>query len=93
MSIAAPDSTYRKVPVVERNLANGRLLVQRLDSSKAVQLSGSAPLIWDLLGSHPTIGQVVEQLAERFSDPSDTIEAGVRAAVESFVMQKLVVVQ
>ncbi len=90
---AADATVYRKVPAVERNLANARLLVQRIDKGKAVQLSGSAPLIWDLLDSHHTVAQVVDQLVERFSDSREMIEAGVRAALDSFVSQELVVVE
>ena len=80
-----------KVPVVQRNLANGRLLAQRLDSHKAVQLSGSAPLIWDLLDSQTTVEGLVQELTDRFSDSPETIESGVRSALDSFVQQKLVV--
>ncbi len=81
---------YTKTPAVERNLANGRLLVQRVEAEKAVQLSGSAPLIWGLLDQHQTVAEIVEQLLQQFSDPAETIEAGVRQAIESFISQHLV---
>lgn len=83
-------AAFTKAATVQRNLANGRLLVQRVDVEKAVQLSGSAPLIWELLDQHNTIPAVVEQLAEQFSDPAETIEAGVRQAIDSFISQQLV---
>lgn len=93
MDASADVPTYRKAPAVDRNLANARLLVQRLDAERAVQLSGSAPLIWDLLDTHNTVDQVVDQLAERFSDTRETIEAGVRAALDSFIDQRLVIAE
>ena len=40
--------TYKKVAVIERNLSGGRLLVQHRGDGVPTQLSGSAPLIWDL---------------------------------------------
>ncbi len=88
---AARFEMYQKVAVVERNLAGGRLLVQRLDFDRPTQLSGSAPLIWDLLDTHKTVDELVERLAERFSDSSVTIEAGVRSALDSLAAQGLVV--
>ena len=83
-------ATYAKVPVVERNLAGGRLLVQRLGAGQPTQLSGSAPLIWDLLDTYFTVAELVARLTERFSDPEGTIEGGVRAALASLESQGLV---
>ena len=74
MGGTADESTYTKVPVVERNLAGGRLLVQRLGADRPTQLSGSAPLIWDLLDTSQTIPALVARLTERFADPDGTIE-------------------
>lgn len=90
MSEGVEAARYIKTSVVERNLANGRLLVQRVDADKAVQLAGSAPLIWELLDRKPTIRNIVDHLAQQFSDPAETIEAGVRQAIDSLVSQQLV---
>lgn len=86
------DVSYTKLPAVERNLANGRLLVQPIDAGKAVQLSGSAPLIWDLLDAHHNVVDIVTRLEERFTDPTETIATGVSSALELFVSQRLVVI-
>lgn len=89
-STRSDELSYRKFPAVERNLANGRLLVQRRGGDKAVQLSGSAPLIWDLLDTHDSVTEIVNRLQERFSDPEETIASGVRSALALFEEQLLV---
>ena len=88
---AAGEASYTKVPVIERNLAGGRLLVQRPGADQPTQLSGSAPLIWDLLDTHQTIPELVQRLTERFADPEGKIEGGVRSALASLESQGLVV--
>ncbi len=75
---------YEKVPAVQRRLAGGRMLVQRLDSDTAVSLSGSAPLIWELLDDGATAQELIDALVERYSDEREEIEVGVRAALDSF---------
>lgn len=74
---------YRRVRSVERELAHGRRLVQPLTASGPTQLSGSAPLIWDLLAEHETIEAIVAMLQQRFSDARDVIADGVRTALSS----------
>ena len=83
--------TYKKVAVIERNLSGGRLLVQHRGDGVPTQLSGSAPLIWDLLDAHHTVSGLVLRLSERFADPEGTIEAGVLSALASMEAQGLVV--
>lgn len=83
---------YRRVPCVERELAHGRRLVQPLTAAKPSQLSGSAPLIWDLLRQHHTVDALVAMLQQRFSDSPEVIAAGVESALASMHRTELVVV-
>lgn len=81
---------YRRVPFVERSLYGGRRLVQTIGTDTATQLSGSAPLIWDLLDDNPEVGQLVAMLQQRYSDPPETIASGVTLALESLIEAELV---
>ena len=81
---------YRRVPFVERSLYGGRRLVQAVGAETATQLSGSAPLIWDLLDENPEVGQLVAMLQQRYSDPPETIAAGVELALTSLIDAALV---
>lgn len=85
------DAHFRRVPFVERELAYGRRLVQPLTSTAPTQLSGSAPMIWDLLDEHPSIDAVVAMLQQRFSDSPEVIAVGVLSALESMMQSALVV--
>lgn len=82
---------YRRTPSVERELAYGRRLVQPLSADVPTQLSGSAPMIWDLLDEHRTVDAVVAMLQQRFSDAPDVIADGVRAAIAAMMQSSLVV--
>lgn len=81
---------YQQRPAVQRHLAGGRMLVQTLDSKTSVSLSGSAPVIWDLLEVPCTVDELADALLERYADDRERIEIGVRAALDSFETQKLV---
>jgi hypothetical protein len=83
-------SQYRRVRFVERELAYGRRLVHALDADAPTQLSGSAPLIWDLLADNNSVDEIVALLQQRFSDPRDVIAAGVQAALGSLLQASLV---
>lgn len=82
---------YHRTPFVERELAHGRRLVQPLSSKMPTQLSGSAPMIWDLLDEHPTVDAVVSMLQQRYSDAPDVIADGVRTALAAMMQSALVV--
>lgn len=82
---------YRRVRFVERELAHGRRLVQPLTSVAPTQLSGSAPMIWDLLDEHSSVDAVVAMLQQRFSDSPEVIAVGVRSALQSMIQSALVV--
>jgi len=82
--------SYRRVPSVERSLAGGRRLVQATGAASATQLSGSAPLIWDLLDEHSQVDQLVAMLQQQFSDPPEMIAAGVEQALASLIDAQLV---
>ena len=84
---------YVKKPTVQRLLAGDRMLVQRLDASTPVSLSGSAPIIWELLDDHSTVEGVTKALLERYTDDEQTIAGGVLAAIASFESQDLVFAQ
>ncbi len=81
---------FAKLPTVERRLAGGRMLVQRLDAPTAVSLSGSAPFIWELLDTEDTVDGLTNALQQRYTDERETIKAGVEAALASFTSQDLV---
>jgi hypothetical protein len=83
-------SEYRRVRFVERELAHGRRLVQALDADAPTQLSGSAPLIWDLLADNHSVDEIVALLQQRFSDAPEVIADGVRVALDSLVQASLV---
>lgn len=85
------EAQYRRVRFVERELAHGRRLVQPLTSDSPTQLSGSAPMIWDLLEDHSSVDAVVAMLQQRFSDPPAVIATGVRSALESMIHSALVI--
>ena len=93
MSEAVEVTRYRRVPHVERRLSGGRRLVQTVDALRAIQLAGSAPMIWDLLDENPEPEQVAAQLQQHFSDPPTVIAAGVEVGLASLVDSKLVVVE
>ena len=76
---------YRRVPHVERQLAQGRRFVQPLDADTPTQLSGSAPMIWDLLADHGSVDEIVAMLQQQFSDSPDVIAGGVQVALNSFL--------
>lgn len=82
---AAGPTRYRRLAHVERQLASGRRFVQPLDADTPTQLSGSAPMIWDLLAEHGSVGEIVAMLQQQFSDPPDVIAGGVRVALDSFL--------
>jgi hypothetical protein len=82
---------YRRVPAVERELAYGRRLVQPLTAPNPSQLSGSAPLIWDLLREHHTVDALVAMLQQQFSDSPAVIADGVHRALTSMTQTGLVV--
>lgn len=84
---------YKRVPHVERNLSGGRRLVQAVGSERAIQLAGSAPLIWDLLDENPEPAQLVAQLQQRFSDSPEVIASGVDVGLRSLIESSLVVAQ
>jgi len=83
-------SQYRRVRFVERELAHGRRLVHALDADAPKQLSGSAPLIWDLLADNNSVDEIVALLQLRFSDPEEVIAGGVEAALDSLLHASLV---
>jgi hypothetical protein len=83
-------SRFVRVPFVERELAHGRRFVQAVNGEAPTQLSGSAPLIWDLLDEYPTIGAITAMLQQRYTDPPEIIGAGVQAALLSFLQAALV---
>jgi len=83
-------AVYVRVPFVERTLSGGRRLVQAVGADAATQLSGSAPLIWDLLDEHPEVPQLVAMLQQQFSDPPETITQGVELALDSLLDAELV---
>ncbi len=85
------ETHFRRVRFVERELAHGRRLVQPLTSDAPTQLSGSAPMIWDLLEEHSSVDAVVAMLQQRFSDSPAVIAAGVRSALESMIVSALVI--
>ena len=93
MSEAVSGAGYRRVPHVERRLSGGRRLVQIVGSDRAVQLAGSAPMIWDLLDENPQPDQVVAQLQQHFSDAPDVIAQGVEVGLASLIDSALVVVE
>lgn len=93
MSEAVSRTMYRRVSHVERRLSGGRRLVQIVGADRAVQLSGSAPMIWDLLDDHPDADQVAAQLQQHFSDAPEVIAQGVQVGLASLVDSALVVVQ
>jgi len=82
---------FRRVSSVERELAHGRRLVQPVTADVPTQLSGSAPMIWDLLDEHASVDAVVAMLQQRFSDSPDVIAIGVRSALTSMIDSGLVV--
>ncbi len=93
MSEAVNETVYRRVPHVERRLSGGRRLVQTVGSERAVQLAGSAPMIWDLLDEFPRADLVAAQLRQHFSDPPEVIAQGVEVGLASLVDSALVVVE
>lgn len=66
------------------------MLVRRLDATAAVTLSGSAPVIWELLDTHRDVDGLTDALMERYEDSRSTIEAGARAAMQSLISKDLV---
>ena len=76
---------YQRVAHVERQVARGRRFVQPLDADTPTQLSGSAPMIWDLLADHGSVDEIVAMLQQQFSDSPDVIAGGVRVAIQSFL--------
>lgn len=84
-STSEASTRYRRLPHVERQLARGRRFVQPLDAETPTQLSGSAPMIWDLLADHGSIDEIVAMLQQQFSDPPDVIAGGVQVALQSFL--------
>ena len=87
------EMSYRRLPHVERELAGDRRLVQVVGSDRAVQLAGSAPMIWDLLDDHREPAQIVAQLQQHFSDAPEVIAAGVEAGLRSLVASSLIEAQ
>lgn len=65
--------------------------MQIVGSDRAVQLAGSAPMIWDLLDENPQPDQVVAQLQQHFSDPPEVIAQGVEVGLASLIDSALVV--
>ena len=84
---------YRRLPHVQRQLARGRRFVQPLDAETPTQLSGSAPMIWDLLADHGSVDEIVAMLQQQFSDAPDVIAGGVRIALQSFLEASLAEVE
>lgn len=84
------ETRYERVPCVERTLGGGRRFVQPLAASTPTQLSGSAPMIWDLLLDHGSVDEIVAMLQQQFSDAPDVIAGGVRVAISSFLDAMLV---
>lgn len=82
---------FQRVPHVERNLSGGRRLVQVVGADRAIQLAGSAPLIWDLLDENPQPAQLVAQLQQRFSDRPEVIASGVEVGLRSLIESSLVI--
>jgi hypothetical protein len=85
-----PGSRFVRAPFIERELARGRRFVLTTDAEAPTQLSGSAPLIWDLLGEHETIDAITAMLQQRFTDAPEIISTGVQAALDSFLHAGLV---
>lgn len=85
------ETEFFRAPCVERELAHGRRLVQPVTASVPTHLSGSAPMIWDLLVEHHTVEGIVAMLQQHFSDPPAVISAGVEAALASFLQSSLLV--
>lgn len=84
-AIPTTSTRYRRVPHVERHLAQGRRFVQPLEADTPTQLSGSAPMIWDLLDDHGSVDAIVAMLQQQFSDAPDVIAGGVQVALNSFL--------
>ena len=83
-------AVYRRLPAVERHLTGGRRLVQPVDAPTATKLSGSAPVIWDLLADHEDLDELVARVQERFADPPEIVESGTRAAVAQLLESGLI---
>ena len=90
MELSGDKVTYRRIDHVERDLAQGRRFVQSLDATTPTQLSGSAPMIWDLLEEHDSIEALAAVLEERYSDSRDVLADGVTSAIASLLDAGLV---
>jgi hypothetical protein len=64
-----------------------------LDSGNYYSFSGSGALIWDLISSGRSIGEVVSQLQQRFPDAAAQIEPSVHDFVRKLVEENLVLEQ
>lgn len=71
----------RRVRAVERELFGGRRLVHALDADQAIQLSGSAPVVWDLLGTIDDERRLLHELTEVYDDSPAAIAEGMEAAL------------
>ncbi|MGI9605416.1 MAG: PqqD family protein [Acidimicrobiales bacterium] len=80
----------RRRPAVERELRRGRRLVHARDAATPIKLSGSAPVIWDLLSAHHDLDGLVAAAVARFPGDADIVEQGTQAAVDMFVENGLV---
>lgn len=85
------DQKFERVRFVERRLAQGRRFVQPLEAATPSQLAGSAPIIWDLLDTHPSVDALTPELQKRFNDSPELIVAGIRAAVQMLIDSALIV--
>ena len=64
-----------------------------LDSGSYYSFPGSGALIWDLISSGRSIGEVVAQLQQRFPDATDEIEICVLDFIGKLVEERLVLEQ
>ena len=90
-TLGPDDQPYGRVRFVERRLGRGRRFVQALDAATPSQLAGSAPIIWDLLDTHPSVDALTPELQKRFNDSPEIIASGVRSALAMLIESSLIV--
>lgn len=91
MSDSSTAKTFTRVRAVEREVLGGRRLVQALRADRPTHLSGSAPVIWDLLAEHDTFDALASMLQAHYSDPPEVIRSGLELGIQSLVDAGLVV--
>jgi pyrroloquinoline quinone biosynthesis protein D len=90
MEIPGAARPIKKDGVHTQKLPDGSTLLFDQESEKALAISQSAALIWEICDGEHSVDQLIEHLLATYDAPRETISADVRACIRELANVELV---